>query len=66
MQSTFAVKGMSCGHCKATIEGAVKALAGVKSADANLETKIVSVDHDASIVDANIRKAIENAGYPVG
>jgi copper ion binding protein len=66
MQSTFTVKGMSCEHCKATIEGAVKALGGVTTAEANLETKIVSVDHEAGVADARIREAIENAGYAVG
>ena len=66
MQSTFTVKGMSCGHCKATVEGAVKALGGVKTAEADLDTKIVSVDHDGSIADASIRQAIEKAGYTVG
>ena len=49
MQSTFTVKGMTCDHCKATVEGAVKALGGVKAAEANLDSKIVSVDHDGQL-----------------
>jgi copper chaperone CopZ len=57
---------MSCEHCKATIEGAVKTLGGVTAADADLSTKIVSVDHDGSVADNNIREAIEKAGYTVG
>ena len=65
MQSTFTVKGMNCEHCKATVEGAVKALAGVTAADANLEAKSVSVDHDGSVDEVNMRRAIEEAGYTV-
>ena len=60
---TFNVPGISCGHCKNAIEAEVGALEGVSSVDVDIDTKQVTVD--ASADDAQIREAIEEAGYEV-
>jgi copper ion binding protein len=55
---------MSCGHCKMTIEKAVKALEGISSVNADPATKKVVVEYDESSTTINdIKKAIEGAGY---
>jgi copper chaperone len=57
---------MSCGHCKMTIEGALKGLAGVSSASADPASKKVMIEFDEQTVTLDaIRKAIEDAGYRV-
>ncbi len=56
--------GMSCGHCKMTIEEAVKGLGSIEKVTADPETKKVVVDFDDSqITVEDIRHAIEDAGY---
>ena len=60
---TFNVPGISCGHCKNAIEGEVGGLDGVSSVDVDVDTKLVTVDGTAD--DAQIRDAIEEAGYEV-
>lgn len=56
--------GMSCGHCKAAIEKAVKGLGSIEKVNADPETKKVVVDFDDSqITVEDIRHAIEEAGY---
>jgi len=56
---------ISCGHCKMTVEGAASALEGVSKVNADPETKKIEVAFDEGKVTLDqIRKAIEDAGYP--
>jgi copper chaperone len=43
---TFRVPDMSCGHCKAAVEGELNKLSGVESSNANVETGAVEVSYD--------------------
>ena len=63
---TLKVEGMSCGHCKAAVEKALKETNGVRDAEVNLASKSVEVIYDQDRVDrASLVKAIEDAGYDV-
>ena len=62
----ISVDGMTCQHCKMTVEKAVSALTGVRGAEVDLESKNVSVDFDGDAVDrGRIEEAIKTAGYTV-
>ncbi|ABG03110.1 Heavy metal transport/detoxification protein [Rubrobacter xylanophilus DSM 9941] len=62
---TLRVPDMSCGHCKAAIEGELGRLP-VAEASADPQTKAVEVVYDEERVDERqIRAAIEEAGYTV-
>lgn len=64
MQETIIkIEGMSCGHCKAAVEKALKAVAGVETAVADLEKKQAVVTGNA-VMEA-MREAVEDAGYEV-
>ncbi len=66
MLETFRVPEMSCGHCKATVEGALNQLDGVERAEAHVEDKRVEVAFDPDRIDRQrLVEAIENSGYPV-
>lgn len=57
---------MSCGHCVASIEREVGALAGVESVKANLPTKQVTIAFDpARVTVPQIEATLDDAGYPV-
>ena len=57
---------MSCGHCKAAVEGELNGLSGVKRANADLEKGTVEVSYDEGRVsNEQLIKAIEEAGYTV-
>ena len=58
----YAVPGVSCGHCKAAIEGEVAGLPGVEGVDVDLDRKTVRV---VGGDDAEIRVAIDRAGYDI-
>ncbi len=66
MQETFNVPAVSCGHCKAAIEGALEPMSGVESATVDVGTKTVAVHFDDDVVDRKqVVNAIEAVGYPV-
>lgn len=62
---TLSVEGMMCNNCKAHVEKALLGLKGVKSAEASVENKNVTVVAKASLSDDSIAAAIVAAGYKV-
>lgn len=63
---TLDVKGMTCGHCKMAVNGALTELEGVENVEVNLETGKVEVSFDESKLDeAKMKEAIEDQGYDV-
>lgn len=65
-QITLKVEGMSCGHCKAAVEKALKGIAGVQGAEVDLDAKVVKVSYDADKTGkSDFAKAITDAGYDV-
>lgn len=63
---TLEVKGMTCGHCKMSVEGALNELAGVNRSEVNLETGKVEVSFDESKINmAAMKEAVEDQGYDV-
>ena len=63
---TFAVEGMTCGHCVRTVETAVSTLPGVTSARVDLVPGGRSrLAVTGSAPEAQIRQALAAAGYPL-
>jgi len=60
---TFDVPGISCGHCKSAIEGALDGLDGVDIATVDVDARTVLVEGSAT--DQVISAAIDDAGYEV-
>jgi copper chaperone CopZ len=60
---TYAVEGMSCGHCVTAITGEVTKVAGVSDVAVDLAAGTVTVSGEAD--DAAVRAAIDEAGYTV-
>ena len=56
VQKTFAVSGMKCPHCKAKVEDALRAVAGVQQAEVNLPAASVTVSYDEALVQPKMLK----------
>ncbi|WP_255639784.1 copper chaperone CopZ [Aquibacillus saliphilus] len=66
METILDVKGMTCGHCKQSVEGALQGLDGVTSAEVDLGTGKVTVSYDDNKVTvAAMQEAVEDQGYDV-
>ncbi|MEC3883028.1 copper ion binding protein [Halobacillus sp. HZG1] len=65
METTLKVEGMTCGHCKSAVEGALKEVDGVSDVDVDLETGNVKVSHSETANKVEMREAVEEQGYDV-
>jgi copper chaperone len=63
--TTLNVRGMSCGHCEAAVEGELNKLSGVAYSNADFERGTVEVRYDEGrVTTENLVAAVEEAGYP--
>jgi len=60
--TTFNIPDMSCGHCKAAVENAVKGVDSAAKVTVDLEKKQAQVDSSAST--AALIAALAEEGYP--
>jgi Cu+-exporting ATPase len=65
MNKVLTVEGMSCGHCKAAVEKALKAVDGVENAVVDLEKKSADVTLSKNVDSDVLTKAVTDAGYEV-
>ena len=65
MEKTLKIEGMMCPHCEARVKGALEALEGVSAAVVSHESGTAVVTLTAPVEDAALKKAVEDAGYPV-
>lgn len=65
-QITLSVPDISCGHCKASIEGAVNPLEGVETAIVAIDDRNVAIEYDGSEATMEaIVNAIDEQGYEI-
>ncbi len=62
--TTYAVTGMTCGHCAAAVTEEVSAVAGVVSVEVDVEHGTVLVTGEG-FLDEQVRAAVDEAGYAV-
>jgi copper chaperone len=65
-EKTLEVPDMSCGHCKAAVEGELNKLSGVKHSKADVEKGTVEVTYEeGTVTTEHLTDAIKEAGYTV-
>lgn len=65
MKEILNVKGMMCGHCEATVEKKVKAIAGVTAVKADHTSGKVTVEFTSPATLTKVKEAIKAADYEV-
>ena len=65
MKEILNVKGMMCGHCEATVEKKVKAVAGVTAVKADHTSGKVTVEFTSPATLTKVKEAIKAADYEV-
>ena len=64
--SILNVPDISCGHCQATITGALSPLPGVDSVNVDIPAKTVTVQYDPAVVGLDrMKEALAEEDYPV-
>jgi copper chaperone len=62
---TFSVQGMTCGHCVQAVTDEIQQIDGVTGVEVVLETGSVTVASDTGVEEADVRAAVDEAGYEV-
>ena len=62
-KQTYTVAGMTCGHCVRSVTEEVGALEGVTDIAVDLPTGALAVTSDCPLDEAQVRGAVEEAGY---
>ncbi|MGH3029340.1 MAG: heavy-metal-associated domain-containing protein [Gaiellaceae bacterium] len=65
MRTRLAVPDISCSGCKASIEGALRPVAGVEDVDVDVAGRIVDVIHDPGLDADRLVGLVEEQGYEV-
>jgi cation transport ATPase len=65
MKRTIGIEGMSCGHCTASVEKALRAVPGVADVKVDLSAKKAFVDTKESVDDETLKKAVSGVGFEV-
>lgn len=61
--STYTVVGMTCAHCVTSVSEEIGEISGVRDVAVDLPTGAVTVTSDNLVDDADVRAAVEEAGY---
>ena len=59
----ISIEGMTCGHCAAHVEEALKEINGVQSVNVDLAGKSATVEVAGEVPDEKFKAAIEYVGY---
>ncbi len=63
--STYAVAGMTCGHCVNAVSTEIAKLPGVTNVDVDLDSGAVTVTSEAPLDQADVVASVEEAGYEI-
>lgn len=64
MKQTFAVLGMMCAGCAASVEKQLRATSGVREVGVNLSARTALIDYDESVIDASgLQSSLAKVGY---
>jgi copper chaperone CopZ len=63
VETTYQIKGMTCGHCEQAVSGELTRLVGVKAVQADAVTGVAKVTSDAPLPVDEVRAAVDEAGY---
>lgn len=63
IESIFIVTGMTCGHCVTAVAEEVSKIPHVAGVDVDLATSAVNVVSTEPVAEAEVRAAVEEAGY---
>lgn len=64
-KKVISIEGMSCNHCKMSVERALNSIEGVTKVEVSLENKNAVIESSKEIDNNKIKETIENEGFTV-
>jgi copper chaperone len=62
-ETNYTVTGMTCGHCAQSVTEEISKISGVSEVAVDLPTGAVTVSSSETVSEAQVRAAVEEAGY---
>ena len=62
---TIKIEGMSCNHCKMSVEKALNSIEGISKVEVDLEKKQAVIESNVEIENDKIKEVIEEQGFEV-
>ncbi|MFY1683695.1 heavy-metal-associated domain-containing protein [Micromonospora sp. WMMD730] len=63
VQSTYQVRGMTCGHCAQSVTSELTALSGVQTVEVDVEAGRVTIRSVEALPLAEVQRAVDEAGF---
>ena len=63
MEKKMLVEGMSCNHCKMSVERAISAVPGVSACVVDLANKTATITLREDVADEKLMEAVRNADF---
>ncbi|WP_255421251.1 heavy-metal-associated domain-containing protein [Micromonospora sp. BL4] len=63
MQSTYQVRGMTCGHCAQAVTSELTTLPGVQTVEVDIEAGNVTIVSAEALSNAAVQRAVDEAGF---
>lgn len=63
IENTYTVSGMACGRCAGFVTEEIERIAGVTAVTVDVDTGTVRVASDSELDIADLRAAVDEAGY---
>ena len=60
---TYAVTGMTCGHCESAVREEISQIPGIEQIDVSASTGTLAITADGPVDDAAVIAAVDEAGY---
>lgn len=65
MKKVISIEGMRCGHCTASVDKALREIAGVSDVTVDLAAKKAELEAADTVTDDALRKAVDDLGFQV-
>ena len=63
--ATYTVTGMTCAHCVSSVTEELTKIDTVRAVDIDLPTGAVTVTSESPVDEADVRAAVDEAGYEI-
>lgn len=63
--TTYSVRGMTCGHCAASVTAEVGTIPGVTEVAVDVPAGLVTISTEAEVSTGAVKAAVAEAGYEV-
>ena len=63
-ETTFSIPSIVCGGCAGGIKKALDKVSGISLVEVDVNTKVVTIEHDEKVTRQTLAEVLDGAGFP--